>query len=389
MPTLSRVLLIDDDGVDRAAVRRALKSSNLVYTLTEAVDGKSGLEAARREAFDCVLLDYRLPDVEAFELLAALIAPEGGRQAVIMLTGEVDQELAVRLVRAGALDYLTKVDASPSNLARAIRYAKARRGFVDELEKAREDAEEKSRALANLNRQKTMILSIIAHDLRNSFHVLLRLSQTLASAAATKDPAFVEVRAQALSEAAGQAHTLMEGLFSWASVQMDSRGAEAGSVNIEAIARECIAGFRQRAAEKDIALGADCGGLRVHGHAGLIAAMLRNLVGNAVKFTPPRGRVSIAARARGETVEIAVSDTGVGMTSEQSASLFKIDKRTSTPGTAGERGSGLGLLLCRDLAELQGSRLEVDSEPGRGTTFRFRLPRTTDLAMETAACDEA
>lgn len=380
MPTQTRVLLIDDDAVDRAAVRRALKSSSLVYTLSEAVDGKSGLEAARREAFDCVLLDYRLPDVDTFELLATLIAPEGGRQAVIMLTGEVDHELAMRLMRAGALDYLMKADASPSNLARAIRYAKARRGFVDELQQAREDAEEKSRALGNLNRQKTMILSIIAHDLRNSFHILLRLSQTLASAVETKDPAFVEIRAQALSEAAGQAHTLMEGLFSWANVQMDSRGVEPTTVDLDALAGDCIAGFRQRAAEKNIELTAACGGERVRGHAGLIAAVLRNLVGNAIKFTPPLGRVAIAARAEGDAVEISVTDTGVGMTAEQSASLFKIDKRTTTPGTAGERGSGLGLLLCRDLAELQGSELKAESEPGRGTTFRFVLPRAEQAA---------
>lgn len=375
MPTLSRVLLIDDDAVDRAAVRRALKSSSLNYTLTEATDGTSGLEAARAGTFDCVLLDYRLPDVDAAELLATLISPEGGRHAVIMLTGEVDQELAERLMRAGALDYLMKVEASPSNLARAIRYAKARRAFVGELQSARDDAERKSQQLDSLNRQKTLLLSIIAHDLRNPFQVLVGLSETLTSAVASKTPAAIERRAQAISEAAGQAHRLMEGLFAWASLQMDSRNGGLRDVDLDAIARDCVAGFRDRAAEKAITLTAECGGITLRGHPDLVAAVLRNLVANALKFTPAGGRVEIAASESSASVEISVTDTGVGMTADQASNLFKVDKRSTTVGTAGERGSGLGLLLCRDLADLQGGELQVCSEEGRGTQFRFVLPR--------------
>ena len=218
-------------AVDRAAVRRALRASSAEHTLTEAADGATGLKAARESTFDCVLLDFRLPDADAFELLAALISPEGGRQAVIMLTGEVDQELALSLMRAGALDYLSKNDASPSNLARAIRYAKARRAFVGELQSAREDAEAKSRALDGLNRQKTLLLSIIAHDLRNPFQVLLGMSQTLKNAAKASDAASIERRANAIYEAATQANALIDGLFSWASLQMDSRSLQLAPVD--------------------------------------------------------------------------------------------------------------------------------------------------------------
>ena len=85
MPT--SILLIDDDQVDRATVRRALAKSGLAHELVEAADGKSGLELARGRHFDCVLLDYRLPDIDSAELLAALLSPEGGKQTVLMLTG--------------------------------------------------------------------------------------------------------------------------------------------------------------------------------------------------------------------------------------------------------------------------------------------------------------
>ena len=99
MTILTRILLIDDDQVDRASVRRALSKSDLQHELVEASGGIEGLRLAQVEdgrPFDCVLLDYRLPDVDTFALLETLVAPEGGRQAVLMLTGEADGEIALR-----------------------------------------------------------------------------------------------------------------------------------------------------------------------------------------------------------------------------------------------------------------------------------------------------
>jgi len=133
----TRILLIDDDAVDRAAVRRALRKSGLMHTLTEASGGEEGQRLAAEMAFDCVLLDYRLPGIDTFALLKTLLAAEGDARAVLMLTGEADPELATRLMRAGALDYLDKAEVTPSGLARAIRYAEARRAFQAELSAAR------------------------------------------------------------------------------------------------------------------------------------------------------------------------------------------------------------------------------------------------------------
>ena len=384
MTTPTRILLIDDDQVDRASVRRALSKSDLQHEIVEASGGIEGLRLAQAEdgdPYDCVLLDYRLPDVDTFALLEALVAPECGRQAVLMLTGEADGEIALRLMRAGALDYLTKADTTPSSLARAIRYAKARRGFVAELETARRDAEEKSAALATLNQQKTLLLSIIAHDLRNPFQALLSLSTTLSRAVASRDPAAVERRAQGIVEAAGQAHRLMEGLFAWASVQMDTMAVTLCDVALEPLCQEVLDGAAEAAGAKAIALRASCAGLRVRAQRDMLATVVRNLVSNAVKFTPPGGTVTVSAHLDGSKngpgnaprVELRVADTGVGMAPDTLARLFQPDRRVTTDGTAGERGSGLGLLLCHDLVERQNSTLLVDSALGAGTTFQFTL----------------
>ncbi|MCJ2043188.1 hybrid sensor histidine kinase/response regulator [Methylobacterium sp. J-078] len=374
MPT--RILLIDDDQVDRTAVRRALAKSGLAHELTEAPDGTSGLRIAEGRAFDCVLLDYRLPDVDTFELLATLLSPAGGNQAVLMLTGEDDPDIAFRLMRAGALDYLSKGEATPSSLARAIRYAKARREFLAELSTARREAEAKSQELDILNQQKSLLFSIIAHDLRNPFQALLGLSDVLGKAVTERDHPTIERRARGIQEAAAQAYGLMEGLFAWASLQMDTIAVTLGDVDLEDVTEEVLKGASENADDKGLSLKADCAGLCVTAHRDMLAAVLRNLVSNAVKFTLPEGTIAVTARALGEDVEISVSDTGVGMAPDKVADLFRLDRRSTTNGTAGERGSGLGLLLCRDLVERQGGTLTVMSVPDQGTTFSFRLPVT-------------
>lgn len=381
MTTPTHILLIDDDVVDRTSVRRALRRSGLEHVLIEAPDGLTGLRLARAQAFDCVLLDYRLPDVDTFELLAALLTPEGGNQAVLMLTGEADQDIAFRLMRAGALDYIAKAEATPPSLARAIRYAKARRAFLAELRTAHQQAEEKSLALDTLNRQKSLLFSIISHDLRNPFQALLGLSTVLSQAVAAKDHASIERRAQGIKEAASQAYSLMESLFAWASLQMDTIAVTLGDVNLDEVARDVVAGAAEAAADKGLSIRSECFGAHVRAHRDMLAAVLRNLVSNAVKFTLPGGAITISARHCREGFEIAVTDTGVGMPPNKIADLFRLDRRTTTNGTAGERGSGLGLLLCRDLVERQGSELKVRSAVAQGTTFRFMLPcssRTVD-----------
>lgn len=371
-PDLTRILLIDDDDVDRMTVRRALAVSDLRYELVEAADGATGLARARTTAFDCVLLDYRLPDMDAFDLLRELLSPDGGQQPVMMLTGEVDPEAAVRLMRMGALDHLAKGELTPSGLARAIRYAAARRDFVRELDAARRDAEQKSVALDMLNRQKSLLFSIIAHDLRNPFQVLLGLSEVLSSAVADRDDAAIEVRAQGIRQAAAQAHALMEGLFGWASLQMDSVDIVLEPLSLHDAIDGALGGCREAAVAKGVAIVLRDTDLRAVSNRDMLAAILRNLVSNAIKFTPAGGEVVVSATA-GERITLRVADTGVGMSTDALAEVMELDRRTTTPGTAGERGSGLGLLLCRDLAERIGTELRAESVVGRGTTFSLTL----------------
>ena len=108
----------------------------------------------------------------------------------------------------------------------------------------------------------------------------------------------------------------------------------------------------------------------------MVATVLRNLVSNAVKFTPRGGEVVLSAKTEEAWQLLTVSDTGVGMGPEELKKLFRIDVHFSCPGTESERGHGMGLILCRELAVLNGGAINVQSEPARGTTFSLRLPRS-------------
>ncbi len=370
LTTATRILLIDDDAGDRDAVRRALDNARENYKLVETSDAEAGMNAAAREHFDCVLLDCELAGADVPALLARLTSVEGGRHAVIALTDEVEPEAAATLLRAGAVDSISRNEADAHTLARAIRYAKSRRGFVIELQAARDAAEATSRALDRLNRQKTLILSIIAHDLRNPFQALLGMSRALSEHAEGATAS----RAAGVHEAAGQAHGLLESLFSWASLHMDARAADTERISVDAVFAECVRALQEPADKKGVTLTASPGSLFVQSQEDATAAVLRNLAFNALKFTAAGGSVTLtSARCEGG-VALCVTDTGVGMSEAQRAALFQLENRTTSVGTAGERGAGLGLLLCRDLTEWIGGALEVESRLGVGTTFRLVLP---------------
>lgn len=380
----TRILLIDDDQVDRALVRRALSMSELSFDLTEAHDGASGLAESDQQSFDCVLLDYRLPDIEAFEILSGLLASANANNTVLILTGETDPDLPARLMRAGALDYLAKADVTPSSLTRAIRYAGARRAFLSELEQARAVAEEKTRELEVLNNQKDLLFSIIAHDLRNPFQALLGLSELLERAAARQDTAALVRYATGIHQSAARASALMESLFSWASLQLTKTQTNTTEIDLAKAVAETIANVADAAAEKNLEFKSDCDEVLLVSDEGTMAAILRNLVNNAVKFTKPGGTIAVSARHAADNVVVAVRDTGVGIPDETLKHLFRIDRRTTTPGTRGEPGSGLGLLICRNLVDRLGGVLSVTSEIGVGTTFQFTVP-ARQLTLKAAA----
>ena len=157
---------------------------------------------------------------------------------------------------------------------------------------------------------------------------------------------------------------------------MERATLQPGHVEVQMLVERGVEAQRAAAALKGIEIVVEPApaGLQVYADFAAVQAVLRNLLGNAVKFTLPGGRVTIAAQAAGGMTEISVDDTGVGIPESRLASLFEIIPDRSTTGTAGEAGTGLGLILCQDLIERSGGRIAVESRLGRGSRFTVALP---------------
>ncbi|MFD2205573.1 ATP-binding protein [Kiloniella antarctica] len=243
--------------------------------------------------------------------------------------------------------------------------------WLSDVTKHRQAEEE----LKQLNEQKNKFFSIIAHDLKGPFNSLLGFSSLLSVKGSNIDPEKTVQYGIAVHNSATQVFKLLENLLDWSLLQMDRMEFEISPVSVEDIITENLDLFQPTAEEKSIRLKADCQkDIIVMADNYMLDTIIRNLILNAIKFTPLNGEVTITSRENGNWAEIEVSDTGVGIPSSKATRLFLLSEKTSTLGTSGETGTGLGLPLCKDLVERQGGQITVKSVKGKGSSFQIKLP---------------
>jgi signal transduction histidine kinase len=249
---------------------------------------------------------------------------------------------------------------------------------VDEKTQALSASEAHYKALSEeLKRQndaKEKLFAILAHDLRGPIGNLKALVAMACDEGAFGD---AELRAMMPSFRASleASYDLLDNLLGWVRSQMEEIVALLDTVDLAATVERVRSWLDEPAARKGVRIEA-----RVEGHASartderMVEAILRNLVSNAVKFSPKGSAVRIEARGGDSAVGIVVIDEGPGIATEKLAGLFELAKREIGVGTAGEKGSGLGLAFSKELADKLGARIEVESEPGKGSRFTLILP---------------
>ncbi len=230
------------------------------------------------------------------------------------------------------------------------------------------------RTLAEANATKDSFFSIISHDLKNPAIAQRDALQMLANHSGQWDADSLATYYRELLKSADGQVELLYNLLNWAQVQTGRMPYRPVRFDLAAALRPDIDLVRSMADRKGVAFEAAIPETAlVTGDSSMIATVVRNLLTNAVKFTPSGGNVSLRVEAAAGGWRIAVRDTGVGMSAEQIRDLFRIDTRRSLAGTAGEQGSGLGLIVCRELLEKHGTHLDIESEEGKGSEFRFTL----------------
>lgn len=229
--------------------------------------------------------------------------------------------------------------------------------------------------LNELNATKDKFFSIIAHDLRNPFQGLLGFTELLLGMPDYNDSKMVKMLLSNIEGASKNAYTLLENLLQWANLQRGTVKINKTAFSLNSVVDEAIAHTLTYAHNKNITLLNKMDtSVQVFADAQACRTILNNLLSNAVKFTPDNGLITVNAIINETFVEISVSDTGIGIPQEMLPALFRIDTKYSILGTRGEKGTGLGLILCKELVELNGGSIYVESQFKKGTTFTFTLP---------------
>jgi PAS domain S-box-containing protein len=256
-------------------------------------------------------------------------------------------------------------------------------GIIQDIN-ARKQAEaellEKHKQLQELNASKDRFFSIISHDLKNPFNTILGFAELIETNIDKYSKPELLYRIQRIKTSTEKLYALLENLLTWSRIQRGVIPFTPEVINLFELVEENIAIFTLRAEHKNITLRSSIQqGTLVYADYSMVSTVVRNLLSNALKFTNPNGTIMISAIVRDHQVEVLVSDTGCGIPEDGLVKLFRIDTRYTGVGTAGEEGTGLGLILCKELVEQNSGTLWVESVVGKGTTFRFTLPRPPEM----------
>ena len=248
-------------------------------------------------------------------------------------------------------------------------YADAKlRKFVKELFEMKEELE-------LINKNKDRFFSIIAHDLRSPFMALMGISQMVSEDVDTMTHEEIKEMTSTIYRSTKNLNKLIENLLDWARLQMGTFEVSPKEISIKEISLEVVNTLKLSANEKNIEIKNIIIETTIYADEDCTKAILRNLVNNAIKFTERGGEIKLSSKENDDFVEIAVEDNGVGMTEGTLKRLFSITDKISEVGTEKEVGTGLGLILCKELVEKNNGKIWTESKLGKGSKFTFTLPK--------------
>ncbi|HBX51514.1 MAG: hypothetical protein A2275_02945 [Bacteroidetes bacterium RIFOXYA12_FULL_35_11] len=227
-----------------------------------------------------------------------------------------------------------------------------------------------------LNAQKDKFFSIIAHDLKGPFGAFLNISETISTHFNTLEKEDIYTLSKLSYDSAIHVQNLLHNLLQWAMTQTNSLNFYPESLNLSFIIHANLSLFNASALEKKIIVNTDINKTAlVHADKNVANTVMRNLINNAIKFTEESGTINIYAVSQGDKFVITVEDTGIGISKSDIEKLFRIDIENSSIGVSKEKGTGLGLILCKEFLEKNGEKIWVESEEGKGTKVIFTLKK--------------
>jgi len=234
---------------------------------------------------------------------------------------------------------------------------------------------EKNASLKELNATKDKLFSVIGHDLRSPFNSILGYSELLIKNKHQYDEDKLEYFVKGINSTAESTLNLLDNLLFWARSQTGQIQYQPEAIGLEEVIARSVNFANPSASIKNISLNhIPNHEIEIVADRNMLRTILRNLISNAIKFTHTSGKIDVYCIYDQNEVKITVSDNGTGMNEETRKNLFQANATISSRGTENEKGTGLGLILCKEFVETHGGTIWVESEPGKGSDFHFTIP---------------
>ena len=246
---------------------------------------------------------------------------------------------------------------------------------ITELSTAEEKLKHYSHELEDLNKSKDKFFSIIAHDLRNPFTGIFGFSSVLSEEFDTLSKEEIREYVNYIYLGTKNIYDLIENLLTWSRIQTGRINVQPVKLDMRSKVQDTIEVLNVMAIKKRIKIiNSVEKNLYAYGDENMVDSIIQNLLSNAIKFTNINGTIRVVSAKKDGETEICICDSGIGMTKEEIENLFILGKQKSKSGTSEEKGTGLGLILCKEMISKLNGTLSVESEPGKGSTFKVRLP---------------
>ena len=389
----ANILVVDDRPENLQLLIGMLSAQG--HEVRAFAEGSFALESAQINPPDIILLDIDMPEMDGYTVCTSLKAdPRTCEIPVIFISAYSDVSDKIKGFRVGGVDYITKPFQIDEVLARVQTHLRLRmihRELQQEVQR-RTQAETKLQALnqqlqetnerlEKANSSKDMLFSVLAHDLRSPFAGMLGLTDLVLGNFEQYDKTNMKKVLKSLQTTSKNVHVLLNNLLEWSRLERGLLECQPKTLLISTIVKQNMRLVDVVARQKQITLRNRIPEqLTGYGDEHMTNTILRNLITNAVKYTEAGGFVEISGQSYPQKIEITVTDNGIGMDETALANLFQLDLRKSRPGTQGEKGSGLGLILCKEFVKKNRGELNVESAAGQGSTFRFSLPIAPPLS---------
>ena len=355
-----RLLIIDDDLVDRLAIRRAVEQCGIDASIEEAGNSVEAFSRVQTTAYDCLLLDQDLPGVSGVEL-AAQLRQAGWLMPIVFVTGRQNaDELLPQAVDAGVTDFIPKNDLSPRRLGLRIQ-------FAIRVGRAESEAARSIKRATDAARARDEILAVVSHDLRGPLHAISLATEALRDE--IQGPATRYLGA--IERAAHRAERLISDLLEASAIENGALQLNRGSIDAGALLRQAVADHELLVKETGGKINAVMPSepLIISADRDRVLQVLGNLIGNSLKHAKG-ALIDISVERHEGQALIAVKDHGPGIAEQELPHVF--DRYWS--GRIKRGGAGLGLAIAKGIVSAHGGKINVDSKQGDGARFSFTLP---------------